>query len=630
MRYGKIIICFFTAAFIACAIYWGRQEPKLEQSSDPWASLSILIPSDGKSEKVSCWENRDGAYFMFLPSYADLSETTLWFDGKAAISIDGQPMRNGMDCSSFQLDKPYELLCTMQGRKFRTTLTFLQSGNIPAMYIDTLSGNMDYVHASKENQEPGNMRLYRNNGELASAIQIESISGRGNSTWDKEKKPYNLSLAHDADLLNMGASQKWILLANSRDSSNLRNKIVYDFAQKIGMDYSPQCQWIDLYLNGEYVGLYLLSTRNEIHPQRIAISQTNSFLVSMELQWRLEIQRIPFVKTNCSSWLAFRIQDSTINETILRETLQSMENAILAEDGIDPVTGKYYQELIDVDSWAARYLIDEVFSNYDGGSLSQFFYFDGDSGSDKVYAGPVWDMDNCLSWGGYLPNAIWAGRPHLWDSTDKPLFYSLWQKEDFRQRVLALYRQKFLPALADLLNSGIQEYVDTSHKAAYLNSVRWDMGDAAENAAYIHSYIEKRIDFLNAYYWGDTPYCIVQISNPDAIWSCYAVPYGGYLEQYIEYADTESGRYLGYYTLDTDEPFDPSMPIYSDVMIYPKWEPIGNESVTVPQTKATDIQLFLPIGIAAPLTVFLGILTIMLVTDFRNIGKNGGRKSGNR
>ena len=53
----------------------------------------------------------------------------------------------------------------------------------------------------------------------------------------------------------MFALKDWILLSNVFDSSHIRNKITYDFARGRGAAYSPEAQWVDLYGNGEYLGL---------------------------------------------------------------------------------------------------------------------------------------------------------------------------------------------------------------------------------------------------------------------------------------------------------------------------------------------------------------------------------------
>lgn len=610
MRYGKVIVCLFTAVFLAAAVYIKTLEPE----PNPLQSFSVNIPSGGETEKIDCWENTMGECFLFLPSYAELSKVSFCLERNASVSIDGQPVRDGDTCAGLGLDVPYSFTYGSGSGYRETTLTFVRSGNVPAIYIDVLSGSMDYIHGAKGNQESGQTRLYGADGDLIYTGRIDSISGRGNSTWELDKKPYSLRLSEEADLLGMGEAQNWILLANALDTSNLRNKIVYDFAGEIGMAYSPQCRWVDLYLNGEYAGLYLLTTRNEMHPRRVAISGDSGFLVSMELEYRLREQHIPYVRTGFSDDTAYRIHDSALGTDSLETMLRSMENAILAADGVDPATGKHYLELIDLDSWVCRYLIDEVFGNLDGGFISEFFYYDPASGSEKIFAGPVWDMDNCLSMRENVSYSIWAGRPHT------RLFYALWQKTEFRQRIRQLYAQVFRPTADQLLESEIGEYRDQILLAGRMNALRWETGDLSQQAESIRGYLEARMAFLDDYFLGAKDYCVLEVADPDGMWYGYGVPRGE-LAPDLGYADNELGRFLGYYTSDTGDPFGLDKPMYSDITIYPKWEAFEEE----------DGHAFfsIPVYTLLPLAALIGILMILLLTDWIRTRRNGSGKSGN-
>ena len=151
------------------------------------------------------------------------------------------------------------------------------------VYIDTESGNMDYIHENKENKESGKISIYTSVEGIDYSGDLTSIKGRGNNTWDEfEKKPYNIELQNESNLLGMGKASQWVLLANADDHSNLRNKLVYDFSDEIGLEFSPDSRWVDLYLNGEYAGLYLLSERNEVHENRVNIDKTDGALLSIE------------------------------------------------------------------------------------------------------------------------------------------------------------------------------------------------------------------------------------------------------------------------------------------------------------------------------------------------------------
>ena len=274
-----IILCF--SALLVLLSGFGCL---MEQNGKGEYSISLEVISEGGTEKIEIWEGPGEMYYLFLPGYADLSQVKIRCNAWGTILLDYKPVKDGMDCGDFPLNEPMELIYDSPFGYQWNQLTIMQSGNVPTLYVDVRSGNMDHIHAQKGNQESGTMRLYTAEGQLDAAAMVDSLQGRGNSTWQPwlDKKPYSLRLGGDTDLLGMGAASRWVLLANAFDLSNLKNKIAYDLAEDAAMEYSPSSQWVDLYLNGIYSGLYLLSERNEIHPNRVDVPEASSFLVSWE------------------------------------------------------------------------------------------------------------------------------------------------------------------------------------------------------------------------------------------------------------------------------------------------------------------------------------------------------------
>ena len=86
-----------------------------------------------------------------------------------------------------------------------------------------------------------------------------SIKIRGNSTSELSKKPYNFKLDKKTNVLGVGKSKKWCLLANYLDPTLLRNKIALDFAQRAGVEVYCKSTFVDVYINGELQGNYLLT-----------------------------------------------------------------------------------------------------------------------------------------------------------------------------------------------------------------------------------------------------------------------------------------------------------------------------------------------------------------------------------
>lgn len=117
-----------------------------------------------------------------------------------------------------------------------------------------------------------------------------TIRLRGSSSLSADKKSYKLKFEEKQNLLNIGdgKGKPWLLIANHSDHSLLRNLTAYRLADKLtGMSYAPNCRSIELYLNGEYQGVYLLCEDKNVNKNRVAIVESpdevenNGYLVEM-------------------------------------------------------------------------------------------------------------------------------------------------------------------------------------------------------------------------------------------------------------------------------------------------------------------------------------------------------------
>lgn len=569
MRYGKAFIGLFTALLILAALVFGISE----YAWDGTVEITAQITARGKREQVRVWQQDRDDFYLFLPAYADLSQVQLQTNVTNSVTLNGSLITEGTSCEGLQLDVEYDLCYLSRGKEHHYSLTILRSANVPALYVDTASGTMEEIHEKKGTAEPGELRLYLSDGSLNYSGRLDSIKGRGNSTWEYAKKPYNLTLTADGDLLGMGAAKKWILLANAVDPTHLRNKIALDLARDAGLDYTPEGQWVELYLNGEYAGLYLLTERNEIHRERVDISQEGSFLVEKDWEWRFEESGDRYIMTQADTALQINYSDFSEAELLVR--IQSAENAILAEDGIDPVTGKHWRELIDVDSWVKKYLVEEILGNVDASTLSQFFYLDGSDPQGKICAGPIWDMDQVLRESGspwlQQVDQFYGNKPRVYGSG---WFAALYRNEEFYSRLTKIYEETFLPLLTDLAEQGIDNYVNQIRQAVYQDGIRWNEHYFDNHYALLRDYLEKRLTFLNRLWVEEQPYVNVVIFDAGYANRSIAIPAGSCIPELPVYESDETTIYHGWYYWDTDIPFDITQPIYEDIEIQLRYETI--------------------------------------------------------
>lgn len=611
----EITICnsksvLFITAVVLCAILLITIFVCMPDRLD---GLSVLISETDGEEEIKCIELESGFYF-FLPGYADPAQARIKLTTASSTRIDGQQLYDGMSCSVFQINTPYTIEYEAWGKKYHNHIMFVQSKGVATVYVDTQSKNMDYIHRHKGNSETGTVSFYTVDGGLAYFGKADSIKGRGNYTWMFNKKSYNLDLVENIDLFEMGAAARWVLLSNVSDPTQLRNKIVYDFADAVELSYSPQSEWVDLYLNGEYAGLYLLSERNEVHQERVDLAGMDSFLCSLEYEERLINEGEKYIKTDHGQIVKIHCSQNDIALSNVQNVIQSVENAILAEDGVDPITGKTYLELIDLDSWAKKYLIEEIFGNIDAGFLSQYFYFD-DSG--KVYAGPVWDYDLSIG-NAAIPqlretDALIANRHQVKQGMWTPWFYSLCTKQVFQQRMQQLYYSDFKPCLDQLIEDTVYQYTDAVCQAKEMNSLRWglDKSEKYADAAYLASYLQKRMEFLERYWNNPDSFVLVQIDDGrDSNMISYVIEYGELFPELPNLENTENTVFLGWYDENTNKRIDSTQRVYENMKVCAKWSvddnPIGKKMVKL-----------IPIGIISVLFLLL------LKKEFMNTKRNG-------
>ena len=523
----------------------------------------FLVPGQTEPEAISIFDAGDGNYYVFLPSYADMTQVTISLSGKQRLSLDDTPLSDGMNFAGFELETPYDFIINEQQAG---SLCFYRSANIAAMYINTVSGDMGPIHADKNHEEHASVKLYTADGAENYSDALSILKGRGNSTWDSDKRPYALTLSSDGDLLGMGAASSWVLLANAYDPTNLNNKLVMDLAARVGLPWSPESRWVDLYLNGEYAGLYLLTEKVEVHSNRLDLdTESGEFLCKVDLNERWEVLRYPFLTgAGRTVEISYPKILTESGQAGIEYLVNQMEQELLS--GTDLRTS----DIIDLDSWIRRYLIDEIAGNVDSDHISSYFYYS----DGKFYAGPVWDYD--LAFGNCSRNqdpCSFIARNLLRADYYRSDYHSaLYANESFYNRMTEIYRRDFVPVLRQLVNGEIEDISSQISKAAQSNALRWDGAqthqesepfDGVNTPQQLQAYLSQRIRFLDRVWLEDTEYCSIEFeTSPAAEYLNTAVEKGQPLE--VSFLDLESSVW---YDTATGAAVDLSLPVSGDMVL---------------------------------------------------------------
>ena len=147
-------------------------------------------------------------------------------------------------------------------------------GKLPLLLIETEQGRK-----ITDDEEYTNCTVSVTNCEADYELTgaAAGIRIRGNSTQMYEKKPYRIKFEEKQQMLGLseGAHKSWVLLAEFNDPSLLRNLITYRFANALsGISYATDCALVEMYLNGEYEGVYLLAEQTQVDEDRIALDET--------------------------------------------------------------------------------------------------------------------------------------------------------------------------------------------------------------------------------------------------------------------------------------------------------------------------------------------------------------------
>lgn len=270
-----------------------------------------------------------------------------------------------------------------------TAATAAENSTVPKIEITTDSGN--------------GLSLEKADGYVGARIKITDADGsvtddaitlkvRGNSTAMEHvtKKSFNFKFAKKTEVLGMGKGKKWAMLANCFDPTLLRNTLVFDLAQKLGLPYTSQQRYAELWLDGSYRGCYTVYEPVQEGRDRVDIDiESNDgkkdFLLEYESS-RTEAD-VSYVS---AGGLRFAMSDpDEPNDDQLAYVTDTLTNIVntLKNGDEDEI-----RQVIDVDSFAKFYLLNEYAKTGDFGLSSVFFFYkDG-----VLYAGPAWDYDLAL------------------------------------------------------------------------------------------------------------------------------------------------------------------------------------------------------------------------------------------
>lgn len=414
------------------------------------------------------WSEKDQLWYLFVTSTQNVADVQLYYTGTVAeVSKGVVDQALGMVSGGFQ-EAGSMLKLTEEDGTVQSVIV-LQSG-LPSVYVDLEGTTLTDIHADKDKKHKNNSVYImdpENNWDLTVENTVE-IKGRGNSTWrEYEKKAYQIKFDSNTSVMGMGKAKKWVLLANASDDSMMRTQLISRMAQNFDMDFVTSFEYVDLWIEGEYLGNYLLGEKVEPGSSRLDLSDDAGALFEHDEDFYLDEDYWFLSKMLNRHFTLKEIVEE--EDEFIQAAMADFEAAVdaltlfLYTTPSEEVTLEKLSEMIDVDSFIKYYLINEYALNRESFSTSFYWYKDGSE--DVIHLGPIWDFDTCMGNDGE-PNTASYGESHV-------LFRYLLAAPEFYDRTMELL-EVYRPALESMTDE-VDEIRKEISESAEMNYLRWDV-----------------------------------------------------------------------------------------------------------------------------------------------------------
>lgn len=391
------------------------------------------------------WSNKKGqttqsSYTLYIPGGVDMSTMPV-YSSYSSLTINGTAVAQG-GTYPFVSGTTYSMVCGSTTNSVKVIQS--DSASIFTFTSTALDTTTHSDVIAKPSYKNGDFMTVSSDGQVYDKLQtLAQIKGRGNSSWEASsqifgKYAYNIKVNSKINVLGMlddDKSKSFCLLANNMDQAGLRNSSVFQMAEEAGLSYTPNYKTVDFYNNGNYLGTYLITEKVAVGSSALVKGETvedyhtasqggfstanytynggsyayrystdigsiaegqnfkeKSYLLEFDLSDRAQAEDCWFVSPK-GQYVALKEPADLNQEEMLYIINKFADAEKAAYSGDYQATSK----LIDLESFAQVYLVQEFTKNLDSCATSYYVYFDGTQGENtKLKACPIWDYDWAL------------------------------------------------------------------------------------------------------------------------------------------------------------------------------------------------------------------------------------------
>ena len=328
--------------------------------------------------------------------------------------------------------------------------------HVPQIRVVTENGNGTTLQ-KEDGYVNATIEITGTDGSVLNESVVFKVRGNGTSLATIQKKAFTFKFSKKRDLFGMGKGKKWALLANAMDVSQLRTYVTMDFAQNMGIPYTSNQKMVELWVDDSFRGLYQLIEPVQAGSDRVDIDIEGNDGMKDFLLEREKARREDGVSYINAGGIRFAINEPEEPTAEQVDYINTVMNDIVNK--VKNGTQEEISSVLDIDSFAKFYLLNEYVKTSDFDYSSCFFYYkDG-----KLYAGPPWDYDHSMGSGGDIAayenvnstEGVYAGLAHF--------YQYLCQYEWFMDEVKTIFAQNHeyienISAEGGLIDSLAEEY----------------------------------------------------------------------------------------------------------------------------------------------------------------------------
>ena len=395
----------------------------------------------------------------------------------------------------------------------------INSTNLPIVWLD-----VDGEYIDREERITARMKIIHNGDGMLNYADTVAHPGqtidyegyvalryRGSSSFNSsDKKPYSFrpldkpleegGTKKKVNILGMGKDNNWALLAPYADKSMLRDLLAFEVSRP-WMEYTPQGRYCELYLDGIYYGVYILTEVVSKGKHRINLPDPGESGDSITGGYIMEVNRTEGEVTYTSRYHPVSSSGIRYMNQVINMQYKSPDYEDLTQDQVDYITGRInemeqtlwnyrpsgatsYDQYIDVTNFIDYQIAQELAHNVDAYRLSGKFFKRRDS-EDPRFKMVVWDMNlaygNADYYQGWRSDAwMYQNNDIMNDEGDPQLIPFWWYKLNTSPEYTAALKTRWAQyRRSNLREDRIMATVDslasvlTSHGAEQRNSQAW-------------------------------------------------------------------------------------------------------------------------------------------------------------